>query len=150
MERIQLFKFNKISFRFLLGAAIFFLLFGIGDFVIAIIGGFEFEFPGDWRSVLFIIQGIIYCIWAYDVRRKTRFFIECNEKEFKYLIPKSKTLKCVAIADMEELKMDGIDIRFLAKEKEHHIRLEHIEWKELNLVKALITDLSLRTSHNNA
>lgn len=150
MERIQLFKFNKISFRFLLGAAIFFILFGIGDFVIAIIDGFKFEFPGDWRSVLFILQGILYLIWARDVRRKSRFFIECDEKEFKYLIPKSKTLKCVAIADMEKLKMDGIDIRFQAKEIEHHIHLEHIEWQELNRVKELIREVSSGISEKNA
>lgn len=141
MEKVQLFKFNKISFRFLLGAAIFFLLFGIGDFVIAIIDGFKYEFSGDWRSVLFILQGILYLIWARGIRRKTRFFIECDEKEFKYLIPKSKSIKCIAIADMGKLKMDGIDIRFQAKEIDHHIRLEHIEWQELNLVKTLIKDL---------
>ena len=149
MVKVQLFKFNKISFHFLLGAAICFLLLGIGDFVIAIIDGFKFESLGDWRSVIFIFQGIIYFIWAYDVRRKTRFFIECDDKEFKYLIPKSKTVKCIALADMLELKMDGIDIRFQAKETEHHICFEYIEWQELNRVKELISDLSLRLSQKN-
>ena len=141
MEKIQLFKSNKNSFRLLYGAAFFFFLLGIVDLIYAIVNGFELEFPGVWRTGIFIFQGIIYCIWAYYIRRKTRFFIECNEKEFKYLIPKSKSLKCIAIADMEKLKMDGIDIRFQAKEIDHHIHLEYIEWQELNRVKALIKDL---------
>ena len=141
MEKVQLFKFNKISFRFLLGAAIFFLLFGIGDFVIAIIDGFKFESLGDWRPVIFIFQGIIYCLWARDIRRRTRFFIECDDKEFKYLIPKSKSIKCIAIADMEKLKMDGIEIYIQTKGVEHKIRLELIEWQELNRVKTLIKEL---------
>jgi len=141
MEKVQLFKFNKISFRFLLGAAIFFLLFGIGDFVIAIIDGIKLGSLGGWRPVIFIFQGILYLIWARDIRRKTRFFIECNEKEFKYLTPKSKSLNCIAIADMEKLKMDGIEIYIQAKGVEHLIRLEFIEWQELNRVKVLIKDL---------
>ncbi len=150
MERIQLFKFNKVSFRFLLGAAIFFLLFGIGDLVVAVIDDFKFEFPGDWRSILFIIQGISYFIWARDVKRKSRYFIACEDEKFKYLVPKSKVVKFVAITDMEQLEMSGIDIRFKAKESAHHIRLEHIEWQELNRVKTLVKDLSLRVNDKNA
>jgi len=141
MEKVQLFKFNKISFRFLLGAAIFFFLIGAVHATNAIINGFKFDFPGDWMSVIFIFQGILYLIWVRDIRRKTRFFIECNEKEFKYLTPKSKNLRCIDIADLEKLKMDGIEIYIQAKGVEHLIRLEFIEWQELNRVKALIKDL---------
>ncbi len=148
MENIQLFKFKKTSYRFLLSAAIIFFLIGIIDSLSSIINGFKFQ--DDWLSTLFIFQGVLYLIWARDVRRKTRYFIACDDKEFKYLIPKSKAIKSVAIADMEELKMDGIDIRFQAKETEHHIRLEHIEWQELNRVKILIGEISLRLNEKNA
>ena len=148
MEKIQLFKFKKTNFRFLLGAAIFFLLFGIGDFVFAIKDGFNFEFPGDWMSVVFVIQGVLYLFWAREIRQRGQFFIGCDDMDFKYLIPESKTVQSVAIVNMEELRMDGIDIRFQVKETEHHIRLEGIEWEELNRVKTLVKDLSLRLSQN--
>ncbi len=141
MERIQLFKFQKVSFRFLLFASVLFFLMGGVYAINAIIKGFRFDFPGDWMSVIFIIQGVLYLIGAWNVRRKSSYFIACNDEEFKYLIPKSKAVRSVAIADMQELKMDGIDIRFQAKETEHHIRLETIEWQELNRVKALIKGL---------
>jgi len=141
MERIQLFKFQKLNFRFLLFASVLFFLMGAVYAINATINGFRSDFPGDWMSVIFIFQGILYLIWARDIRRKTRFFIECNEKEFKYLTAKSKSLNCIAIADMEKLKMDGIEIYIQAKGVEHLIRLEFIEWQELNRVKVLIKDL---------
>lgn len=150
MEKIQLFKFKKTSFRLLIGAAIFFLLFGIGDFVIAINDGFNFEFLGDWMSVIFVIQGILYFFMAREIRQRAQLFIGCDDVAFKYLIPKSKTVQSVAIADLKQLRMDGIDIYFQVKGTVHHIRLEGIEWQKLNRIKAFINDLSLRINQHIA
>ncbi|WP_372641622.1 hypothetical protein [Ancylomarina sp.] len=147
MERIQIYKVKKVNVRFFMWFSLFFVIFGLVDLINAFINGFSTKFPGgDWLSVIYILQGITFALMGYQQMKRGKYFIECNEKEFKYLIPKSKSLKCVFIADIEELKMDGIDIRFQAKETEYHIRLEHIEWKELNRVKELIGDLSLRLS----
>ncbi|MCZ4695753.1 hypothetical protein DWB61_13580 [Ancylomarina euxinus] len=151
MEKIQLYKVKKVNVRFFMWFSLFFVIFGLVDLINASINGFNSKFPGgDWLSVIYILQGITFALMGYQQMKRGQYFIECDDKEFKYLIPKSKTVKCLAIADMEELIMDGIDIRFQVKEIEHHIRLEHIEWKELNSVKELIWDLSLRLSQNNA
>ena len=149
MDKIQLYKSKKTILRLLIGAAMFFLLFGIGDFLLTIKDGFNFEFPGDWMSVIFVIQGVLYLFWAREMRQRAQLFIGCDDVEFKYLVPKLKTVQSVDIADMEQLRMDGIDIHFLAKGTEHHIRLEGIEWQKLNRVKALVQDLSLKISQNN-
>jgi len=56
----------------------------------------------------------------------------------------------IVISDIEQLKMDGIEIFILAKGSESKIRLEHIEWQELNRVKILIGEISLRLNEKNA
>ena len=149
MDKIQLYKSKKTILRLLIGAAMFFLLFGIGAFLLTIKDGLNFEFLGDWMSVIFVIQGIIYLFLAREIRQRAQLFIGCDDVEFKYLVPELKTVQSVDIADMEQLRMDGIDIRFQAKRTENHIRLEGIEWQKLNRVKALVQDLSLKISQNN-
>ena len=150
MEKIQLYKTKKLTIRFLLGAGVFFILFGTAHLIFALMEGFGFEFPGgDWMSIFFIIQGALFCISAYSKARRSRYFISLDTQELSYLLPKQKTVISIAISDIEQLKMDGIEIIILAKVGERKIRLKYIELLELNDVKALVDDLSLRISENN-
>lgn len=150
MERIQLFHAKKLTIRFLLAGSIFFFLFGISHLIYALINGFEVGFPGDWMSVIFIIQGILYVIWTNSEARKSRYFISWDKKVLKYLLPNNKTLVSLAISEIESVKMNGIEICIQTKEDKQKLRLEYIEWKELNGVKELIGDLSLSLSENKS
>ncbi len=111
MEKIQLYKPKKVTIRFLLGGGVFFILFGAAHLIFALIKGFGFEFPGgDWMSIFFIIQGALFCISAYYKARRSRYFISLDTQELSYLLPKQKTVISIAISDIEQLKMDGIEI----------------------------------------
>lgn len=151
MKRIQLFKPKKVSIRFLLIGGVFFFMLGVFDLISALGNGFSMKFPdGDLMSIFFIIQGALFCIWAYSVARKSRYFISLDNQELNYLLPKQKVILSISISDIEEIKMDGIEIFILAKGSQSKARLEYIEWQELNRVKALVKDLSSRISQNNA
>ncbi len=151
MERIQLFKVKKNTVRFLLIGGVTSFLFGLGHLIFALIEGFRFEVPdGDVMSILFIIQGALFCVWAYSATRKSCYFISLDKQELSYLLPKQKIVVSLAISDIEQIKMNGIEISILVKAEETKLRLEYIEWQPLNRVKLLVEDLSLRISKNNA
>jgi hypothetical protein len=150
MERIQLFKVKKLTVRFLLIGGVFSFLFGVGQLIFALIEGFRIEFPvGDLMSIFFIIQGIIFCIWAYSESRKSRYFISLDKEELKYLLPKQNAVVSLAISEIDHVKIDGIEISIHDKTGEIKLRLEYIEWQQLKRVKLLVEDLSLRISQNN-
>jgi len=142
MERIQLYKLKKLNLRFYIGFSILAFVYGLVGTIINLLRGFDLSFPGgDWLFPLFIAQGIIFFFSGYQQLKRGKCFIECGEQELRYLLPKAKAVESVTIADIEQLKMDGIEIYIQAKGFEHKIRLELIEWQELNRVKALIKAL---------
>ena len=142
MERIQLYKVKKLNIRFHIGFSIFAFAYGLVGTIIKMLKGFDLSFPGgDWLFPLFIAQGIIFFLVGRQQLKRGKCFIECEEQELRYLLPKAKTIECIAVSDIELVKMDGIEIQIQTKEDEKKLRLEYIEWQELNRVKALIKGL---------
>jgi len=150
MVRIQLYKIEKSIVRFLMWFSIVTFVLGSILFIISLKSGFRFDFPGDWNAIIFMIQGVMFGIMAYQKWYNGKYFIELSDAYISYQVMGDKGVESIAISDIEQLKMNGIEISLLANGIERKIRLEYIEWEELNRVKTLVKDLSLRINQNNA
>lgn len=150
MVRIQLYKIEKSIVRFLMWFSIVTFVLGSILFIISLKSGFRFDFPGDWNAIIFMIQGVMFGIMAYQKWNNGKYFIELSDAYISYQVMGDKGVESIAILDIEQLKMNGIEISLLANGIERKIRLEYIEWEELNRVKTLVKDLSLRINQNNA
>jgi len=148
MEKIQLFRVSKINMRFLIGFGLLAFVFGISLLINTLMNGFDFVFPGDWNSVLFISQGILFLIWGYQQSQKRKYFIEWNNNELSYLLPKQKSIELIPISDVRQLEIKGNTIHIQGIDSERNFRLEHVEWQELKKVKALFEDISLKSQSN--
>lgn len=149
MVRIQLYRVKKNIVRFLMWFSIVTFALGSILFIISLKSGFRFDFPGDWNAIIFMIQGILFGIMAYQKCNDGKYFIELSDAYISYQVMGDKGVESIAISDIEQLNMDGIEISLLANGIERKIRLEYIEWEELNRVKTLVKDLSLRINQNN-
>ncbi|MRT92975.1 hypothetical protein [Ancylomarina sp. 16SWW S1-10-2] len=148
-ERIQLYKVKKVNIKFFMWFSLFAFAYGLFLFILGLSHGFKFDFPGDWSSIAFMAQGLIFALIAYQQWYRGKYFIELDNDNLSYQLPDSKRVVSILISDIKQIKMDGIEMFILANGSESKILFEHIEWKELNRVKALVKDLSARVSQNN-
>lgn len=147
MEKIQLYRSKKLTVRFLVIGGIFFFILGSVDLIRSLIDGFKMKFPdGDFMSVLYMLMGILYCIWGYKERRKSRYYISWNKELLQYLSPKSKIVVDIELKDIKAISLLRKD-RVLGLEIEtrggvRYIDFEYLEWKELKRMKKLVKDLN--------
>ncbi|MDE5422077.1 hypothetical protein L3073_07630 [Ancylomarina sp. DW003] len=147
MEKIQLYRSKKLTVRFLVIGGIFFFILGSVDLIRSLIDGFKMKFPdGDFMSVLYMLMGILYCIWGYKERRKSRYFISWDNKHLEYLSPKSKELVSLDLSDIKTIglfrkkRILGLEIE--TRGGVRYIDFEYLEWKELKRMKKLVRDLN--------
>ncbi len=142
MERIQLYKVKKLNIRFHVIFSIFAFLYGLVGTTINLLKGFDMSFPGgDWLFPIFIVQGIVFLMVAYQQWYKGKYFIALDNQYLSYQLLRKKRTERIAVSDINQISMDGIEVQILTKEGSRVLRFEYIEWQELNRVKALIKDL---------
>lgn len=81
MTRVYLFKYPGwlAKFFLVLGGIIFIL--GFILFIRAVISGFNTAFPsGDWSSVIYIVQGILFILMGTIGLIYRRYYIEWDDR----------------------------------------------------------------------
>jgi len=136
MEKIKIFTLNK-------GLTKFFIIFGIVSFVLGIclliysfINGFKTAFlGGDWSYVIFTIEGILFFFIGYSNSIYGKYYIEWNDEELKYLLPKNKLVEIIKISDIKAIEINPFEIQIQLPESNKILNLENIRFKELKRIK---------------
>jgi len=106
MERIQIYKTQK-------GYALFFTIFGLISFGFGITmlfsslkNGFKTEFlGGDWNYVIYTIQGFLFFIIGHSYKKYEKYFIEWDEKELRYFLPKNKSIETIILSEIKAISI---------------------------------------------
>jgi len=81
MDRIRVFKGKEWLAKFFIVFGAAYALLGIGLAIKYAIAGFNSHFPsGDWNSVLWIFQGILFVILGLASLKSRKYFIEWDER----------------------------------------------------------------------
>jgi len=143
MERIQIFKRLKGLLFFMIFGLISFL-FGMTMLISSLKFGFKTEFlGGDWNYVFYTLQGIIFFTLGHSSKKYEKYFIEWDNKELKYFLPKNKTEEIVVISDIKGLSINLYEIKILLPEAEKTLSLENVQYKELRRIKEKFEEIRL-------
>lgn len=142
MERINVFKGKS-------GLAKFFVIFGIIFTLIAlslvtynIISGFNFRFPsGDWSSVFFVFQGILFIIIGYANLNRRKYFIEWDEKTMRFYLPGKKIVDTVLIDEIKSVSIKLFEIEMDLKSGPKKISLENLEFEDIKKIKGKLEEI---------
>ncbi|HEY5592160.1 MAG TPA: hypothetical protein VIK55_14240 [Paludibacter sp.] len=147
MERIKIFTINKGLTKFFIISGIVCFVSGISLLTYSLINGFKIEFiGGDWSYVIFTIEGILFFLLGYSNLIYGKYFIEWNDEELKYLLPKNKHAETIKISDIEaiEIKLFEISIQLPGSNKK--LNLENVRFKELKSIKTKFEEIKRATN----
>ena len=98
---------------------------------------------GNWSYVFFALQGIIFFTMGYMQLRYDRFFIEWNDSEIRYLLPKQKNLEVIKITDIEAVEVKLSEIRINTGGEIKTIGLGSIQYQDLRSIKNKFEEINL-------
>src|SRR5664280_391476 len=101
MTRINVFKTSTFLSKFFIVFGAFFTIIGILLLIKALINGFNTKFPsGDWNSVLFAFQGLLFIIMGAGNLSVRKYYIEWDDNELQFLLPDTKKLETIKLGDI--------------------------------------------------
>lgn len=148
MERIRVYKVFKGFAGFFISFGTIFTLLGILLLIKSFIDGFNVKFPsGDWNSVMFTIQGLLFILMGYSNLRSKKYFIEWDEGELRYYLPDTNAIETIQFSEIESviIKLFEIELKLIDSVKK--INLENLEFEDLKRVKKKFEEISLIRIH---
>jgi len=136
MTRIHVFKASPSFSWFILIFGSVFLVLGIILFIRALIEGFEWQFfSGDWNSVIYILQGILFLVMGLSNLLNRKFFIEWDDSEIRFLLPKKKAVETVRIPEISSVEIRLFEIQISLPDKTHLLDLNNLQFEDLRKIK---------------
>jgi len=136
MERIRVFKGKDGLAKFLVIFGIIFTLLGLALFAKYVISGFNFDFPsGDWNSVMFTIQGILFILIGGSYLKSRKYFIEWDEKELRFLLPDNKGIETIKIDEIQSVSLKLFEIELKLKNGARTLNLENLQFEDIKKIK---------------
>ena len=125
MEKIKVYKVRT-------GFSVFFLIFGslftvagLYLFIACLRAGFNFHFPsGDWSTVFFIFQGILFVLMGYSGLNSRKYFIEWDDNELRFLLPDTKTIEKINFDEIESTNVRLFEIELMLRSGVKVLNLE--------------------------
>jgi hypothetical protein len=142
MERIRVFKGKSGLAKFLVIFGSIFTLFGLVLFVKYAVAGFNFKFPsGDWNSVFFTIQGILFVIMGSSYLKSRKYFIEWDDRELRFLLPDSKGVVTILIDEIQSVSIKLFEIELKLKNEIRTLNLENLQFEDIKKIKEKLESL---------
>jgi len=142
MERIRVFKGKEWLAKFFVVFGIAYMLFGLGLLINYAIEGFNFHFPsGDWNSLLFFLQGIVFVIIGVASLKSRKYFIEWDDKEMRFFLPGARVVDSVIIDDIKSVNIRLFEIELELKNGLKKINLENLEFEDIRKIKGKLEKL---------
>ena len=136
MTRINVFKASSSFSWFFLVFGSVFLVLGAILFIRALIEGFEWQFfSGDWNSVIYMIQGILFMAMGLSNLLNRKYFIEWDDSEIRFLLPRSKQVEMVRISELSEVEIRLFEIRITLPDKTRVLDLNNLQFEDLRKIK---------------
>jgi len=136
MTRINVFRASSSFSWFFLVFGSVFLVLGAILFIQALIEGFENQFfSGDWNSVIYIFQGILFMAMGLSNLLNRKYFIEWDDSEIRFLLPRSKQVEIVRISEISAVEIRLFEIRITLPDKTHVLDLNNLQFGDLRKIK---------------
>lgn len=148
MERIQIYTRQKKIELFFKISGIFSFILGLTGLIISYKEGFKTAIiSGNWNFYIFTIQGLFFFLWGHSYKRNERFFIEWDDKELKYLLPKNKNIESIILSEIKEISIKLYEIKIKLPENEKTLSLENVQFKELRRIKDKFENIKLNAGN---
>ena len=137
MTRINVYRTSTVLSKFFIVFGSIFTLLGILLLIKALINGFNIHFPsGDWNSVTFTIQGLLFIIMGAGNLSVKKYFIEWDDKELRFLLPNTKKLEKVNLADIISVNIRLFEIELNLQNQKRILDLNNLQFEDLKKIKA--------------
>jgi len=136
MTRINVFKSSKLFSRLFIILGCIFAILGILLFIKAISNGFDTHFPsGDWNSLTFMIQGLLFImmgVWNLLVKK---YFIEWNEDELRIFLPDTKKVEIIKLSEIVSVNIRLFEIQLNLHDRIRTLDLNNLQFEDLRKIK---------------
>lgn len=136
MTRIKVFRIPLLFsvFMFVFGA-VFFIV-GVTLLIIALSSGFNTRFPsGDWNSVIYTVQGLLFIIGGFEAVYSRKFFIEWDDEGLRFFLPRAKKVTAIAFNDIVSIRIRLFEIIFVLHQQTLVMKLENLRFEDLKMIK---------------
>ncbi len=146
MERIQIYTRQRGFVLFFKISGIFSFILGLTGLIISYKEGFKTAFfGGNWNYYIFTFQGLMFFFMGHTYKRNEKYFIEWNETELRYLLPKNKSIETINISEIREVSVKLYEIKLQLLEIEKSLSLENVQFKELKRIKEKFEEIRKNT-----
>ena len=112
MTRISVYKTPTVFSKFFIVFGAFFTVLGIILIIRALMNGFNTEFPsGDWNSILYTIQGLLFIIMGSSGLISRKYYIEWDDRELRYFLPFPKRSETIKFDDIVSINIKLFEIQ---------------------------------------
>ena len=136
MERIKIYKNQKIPAKFFLIFGCIFTVLSISVLIKSLLDGFNFHFlGGDWIWVLFAIQGILFIFSGYSNIINQKFYIEWDDNELRFLLPDTGKQEIIKFDQIESLNIRLFEIELKLTNGNRILNLDSLQFEDLKKIK---------------
>jgi hypothetical protein len=144
MTRINVFKTSTFLAKFFIVFGAFFTIIGILLLIKALINGFNTKFPsGDWNSVLFTFQGLLFIIMGAGNLSVRKYYIEWDDNELQFLLPDTKKLETIKLGDIISVTIRLFEIELKLPDKTRTLDLSNLQFGDLKKIKEKFENIKL-------
>jgi hypothetical protein len=138
MTRIKVFKTSLIFSRFFIIFGITFSILGFILIIRALAKGFDTRFPsGDWNSVIYTVQGLLFIIMGTSNLINRKYYIEWDENELRFYLSETKKPEVLKIDDIVIVNIKLFEINVGLIDRTVNLRLDNLQFEDLRKIKEM-------------
>jgi len=136
MIRIYILRYPGWLAKFFIVFGVILVLLGLVQLVMAIVEGFDIVFmSGDWGSVFFTFQGILFIILGTCGHINRKYYIEWDDLELRFLLPGKKGAGSIKFEDILSVQVRLFEIRIQIPGGVRIFDLSNLQHEDLRKVK---------------
>jgi hypothetical protein len=136
MTRISVYKTSSVYSRFFIVFGSIFACLGILLIIRALSKGFNSQFPsGDWNSVIYSVQGLLFIIMGVSNLINRKYFIEWDDNELRFYLPKTSRPQTLKFADIVSVEIKLFQIQLELKDRNMILDLDTLQFEDLKRIK---------------
>jgi uncharacterized membrane protein len=136
MTRINVYKTPVVFSKFFIAFGALFTVLGISLLIRALINNFDTEFPsGDWNSVLYTVQGLLFIVMGVSGLISRKYYIEWNDQELSYFLPYAKRTETIKFDDVVSINIKLFEIQLNLTERTVILDLNSLQFEDLKMIK---------------
>lgn len=142
MNRINVFKTSTVFSKFFIVFGAIFTTLGLLLLIKALSDGFNTRFPsGDWNSVIFIIQGLLFIVMGAGNLAVRKYYIEWDDNQLKFLLPDTKKVETIILEDIVSVTIRLFEIELKLPDKTRTLDLNNMQFEDLKKIKEKFEDI---------